>query len=330
MKIAIIGGGWVGCHLASKLIDSHEVVLFEKNRSLFQETSYNNQNRLHLGYHYARSYTTRKLCTDTFNRFLSDYGFLTNTVQSNKYCIPLRESIIDYQTYKKIFDITTTDEIPQILSNIQGCVDTQERYIDFTKAKEYFTKKLHKVFTQRAIESSELQELSTKYDFVINATNNMLESGTGQRGFYELTVSFIYEKIQEIPFGAITLVDGELFSIYPYNNNMYTLTDVEYTPLTSCTSVKDLAEQKQSISTDLIQSRQLLAEAKVQKYFPEFLKYFKYKSHYISTKVKTLNKSADRYPVINKQGNVINCFTGKIQGIYIIEDFIQNEINSRT
>jgi Trk K+ transport system NAD-binding subunit len=31
MKIAIIGAGWVGCHLALKLKDSHEVVLYEED-----------------------------------------------------------------------------------------------------------------------------------------------------------------------------------------------------------------------------------------------------------------------------------------------------------
>jgi len=40
MKIAIIGGGWVGCHLAYKLKGNHNVTLFDKNNLLFTETSY--------------------------------------------------------------------------------------------------------------------------------------------------------------------------------------------------------------------------------------------------------------------------------------------------
>ena len=38
MKIAIIGGGWVGCHLAYKLKEKHDVILYEKNEFLFEET----------------------------------------------------------------------------------------------------------------------------------------------------------------------------------------------------------------------------------------------------------------------------------------------------
>ena len=40
MNIAIIGGGWIGCHLAMKLKDIHNVNIFEKNDLLFNETSF--------------------------------------------------------------------------------------------------------------------------------------------------------------------------------------------------------------------------------------------------------------------------------------------------
>ena len=61
MKIAIIGAGWFGCHLASELKnDGHSILLFEKEKDIFAGASGNNQNRLHLGYHYPRSYITRE------------------------------------------------------------------------------------------------------------------------------------------------------------------------------------------------------------------------------------------------------------------------------
>jgi L-2-hydroxyglutarate oxidase LhgO len=87
MKIAIIGGGWIGCHLANKLGDVHDITIYEKNSTLFTETSYKNQNRLHLGYHYARSFETRELCLSTFDRFIDDYGFATEKVDKNLYCV---------------------------------------------------------------------------------------------------------------------------------------------------------------------------------------------------------------------------------------------------
>ena len=72
MKIGIIGGGWVGCHLANKLKENHEITIFEKNKTIFSETSIKNQNRVHEGYHYARSYNTRELCKNTLNKFINE------------------------------------------------------------------------------------------------------------------------------------------------------------------------------------------------------------------------------------------------------------------
>ena len=54
---------------------------------------------------------------------------------------------------------------------------------------------------------------------------------------------------------------------------------------------------------------------------------FKYKTYFLSTKSKIENLSDDRSPIISVDGNLINCFTGKIQGIYLVEDYLKKEYN---
>lgn len=49
MKIAIIGAGWIGCHLAHKLKNNHKITIYDKE-DIFSGSSSNNQNRLHLGF----------------------------------------------------------------------------------------------------------------------------------------------------------------------------------------------------------------------------------------------------------------------------------------
>jgi hypothetical protein len=68
-------------------------------------------------------------------------------------------------------------------------------------------------------------------------------------------------------------------------------------------------------------------ENKVKNYLEDFEKHFKYEGYFLSTKSKIVDCSDDRYPIIQKDENIISCFTGKIQGIYIIEDYIKKEIN---
>jgi hypothetical protein len=45
----------------------------------------------------------------------------------------------------------------------------------------------------------------------------------------------------------------------------------------------------------------------------------------LSTKSKIENLSDDRSPIISAEGNLVNCFTGKIQGIYLIEDHLKEK-----
>ena len=64
-------------------------------------------------------------------------------------------------------------------------------------------------------------------------------------------------------------------------------------------------------------------EKKVLYYYEEFLNNFDYHSFYMGKKNKYLNKSDNRIPIINKQDNYIRTFTGKIQGIYFIQDYLE-------
>lgn len=326
MKVAIIGAGWVGCHLAYKLKNSHEITLFEKNENIFQETSYKNQNRLHLGYHYARNSKTRKLCLTTFDKFLDDYCFMTKEIKNNLYCVTSSTSLVDYETYLKIFEDSKFEKFDSPLKNVEGCLNTNERYIDFDMAKKFFEQQLQNIIVIKKIRDSELKKLSKEYDLVINATNNFINCKQEKSFFFELALSLLYERKKPVFFDSLTLVDGNLFSIFPYKNKLYTVTDVEHTPIKKFKSVKKLNKFISEFKTDLIEKKRGLIESRIKNYYDSFNNDFTYKSYFLSTKSKIENLSEDRSPIINVDGNLISCFTGKIQGIYMIEDYIKKFI----
>jgi hypothetical protein len=60
-----------------------EVILFEQASDLLTRASYNNQARLHNGYHYPRSFSTAYRSRLNFSRFLHDYrpAIATNFVK---------------------------------------------------------------------------------------------------------------------------------------------------------------------------------------------------------------------------------------------------------
>ena len=330
MKIAIIGAGWVGCHLSKKLINQgFNVTLFEQNE-IFSSTSLYNQNRLHLGFHYPRNYRTRELCKTTFDRFQNDYSHFVEDVHMNIYSIP-KKSVIDLETFKAIMKSTHIDysDIFIGLVNIEGSINTSEKYIDFKLVKSYFENILKSIIVYESIEDIDL--LSTKFDWVINCTNNFIKAKKIP-AYYEVALSLIYEKINPIEFDSLTLMDGNFFSIYPYipKENKFTLTDVEFTPLYVNESIDEIKKFRSSITNDHINTIKDKMESKVKFYLPEFNDNFIFSNWFTSIKVKTYTHSADRYPIVERDGNIINCFTGKIQGIYIIEDQINDIIKSNT
>jgi hypothetical protein len=332
MKIAIIGGGWIGSHLAHKLKKNHKITLFDKNDKLFLETSYNNQNRLHIGYHYPRSSQTRDLCKSTFYRFVNDYNFLVKDIDPNIYSISSYNSFLDFNTYLLIYckynyDILNSEDFD--LKNIEGSIKTNEKYINYHDAHLFFNRELKNIFIKRDINIEEIDNLKNEYDYIINATNNHLNNNSDDY-FYELTLTLIYKKINDIKFNSLTVMDGKFISLYPYIDDLYTLTDVEYTPIGTFDNVQSLYDFKKNINENFILDKKKFFEKKINYYFPDFINNFEYNNFFLSTKSKFKSNSDNRYPIITKSDNLINCFTGKIQGIYIIEDYINNIINENT
>ncbi|WED42097.1 FAD-dependent oxidoreductase [Legionella cardiaca] len=85
MKIAIIGAGWYGCHLALELRKAgYDVTIYEKNSDILSGVSGNFGIRIHKGPHYQSSPKTRASCQADFERFCTAYP---------EFVVPHRESI---------------------------------------------------------------------------------------------------------------------------------------------------------------------------------------------------------------------------------------------
>lgn len=313
MKLAIIGAGWVGCHLARKLRDEHEVTIFDS--SPFEGASLLNQNRMHMGYHYARNHATRELCQMTFNAFMRDYGRLTESVENNLYAVPNEESLLDARTIEAIFPPLSwhhEEEDAPFLLNTEMVWRTQERYICPLKTKRFMLQELSSMLRLERIKADDLAALKQDYSLVIDCTNNtLLRPGLGE--YFEAVAMFIYDIKKPLPFGALTYIDGPLFSIYPFHNGTISLSHVVHSVIHSSVAPifpEDMRDEGKS-------RRQ--AELHARLYWPEFADHLLFSKTVYSMKSKRSNASAYRAPLFKQNENVLSCFTGKIQGIYLIE-----------
>jgi glycine/D-amino acid oxidase-like deaminating enzyme len=71
-----VGGGFFGCALALHLREERgwRVLVVEREAEILTRASFNNQARVHNGYHYPRSLLTALRCRVNFPRFLADYA----------------------------------------------------------------------------------------------------------------------------------------------------------------------------------------------------------------------------------------------------------------
>lgn len=105
MKIAIIGSGIYGCHLALHLVKHHQIDIYEREPDIFAGASSFNSFRIHKGYHYPRSGKTREMCKRDEAKFVKLYRHLIG--HPDKYpkifCIADdKRSLIDDITMKLI------------------------------------------------------------------------------------------------------------------------------------------------------------------------------------------------------------------------------------
>jgi hypothetical protein len=316
-SILILGAGWFGCHAAMTLLDlgitNFKIVDIEND--FFCGSSSKNQNRLHMGFHYCRSYATRLECKIGYDRFLKLYENLTKKIKNNLYIID-KSCILDDTTYKNIYryDNIKFKEInsPNLSfelckDRINGIISVDERYIDFRLAKTFFKNKLGNYLIKNYDPSKLIDKTYDNeiYDYIIDCTFQKINDT-----IYEECISLLYKHNSICDF-ALTVVDGKFWSLYPYDisESIFTLTDVEYTPLKNLTTT----EIKEKI------------EEKVLDYLPKFNSDFTYHGYFISHKIKPITTVDDRSLIFIENDGVFTFRAGKLTGIFAMEDILREK-----
>ena len=121
----IIGAGLYGLYSADYCGKRGEKVLvLEYDDTPFRRATYINQARVHMGYHYPRSYSTAIKSAHYFNRFMEDYDFCVLTKFDQVYATSAAfswkmQSSLNSFVKTQRFDVTRLTPI-NIFS--QGCV----------------------------------------------------------------------------------------------------------------------------------------------------------------------------------------------------------------
>ena len=255
----IIGAGLFGLYAAQIAAEKGEkVCVLEYETEPFTRATYANQARVHLGYHYPRSYATAKKSAGYFDRFStmytpcihSDFQKIyatskqfswTNADQFSHFCnavnIPCRPLAVSeffngnmcdgtFETKEYTYDAQILKDL--LLNTIKDLPQLTIRYAARIRA----IKKETENYTVH-LESG----ASFSAPFLLNATyasiNQMIQH-LGETPFqikYELCEIILVKPNAALATKGITVMDGPFFSIMPFGKTGYhSLTSVTFTP----------------------------------------------------------------------------------------------------
>lgn len=272
----IIGAGLYGLYSALFCAKRGEKVLvLEHDSAPFKRATYINQARVHMGYHYPRSYSTAIKSAHYFERFMKDYSFCVLTEFDKIYATSANFSWTNAEQFMKFCkasNIRCDDVNPSIYFK-EGMCDgtflTTEYTYDANILKEYFLDELRKYsnveikydiriknINKNETDFEIVLENDQKYstDFLLNATYascNQILNKLGYEPFkikYELCEIILCKVSDKLRNVGITVMDGPFFSIMPFGKTGYhSLTSVTFTPhMTSYESLPTFECQKRS------------------------------------------------------------------------------------
>ena len=255
----IIGAGLYGLYSALECGKrGQKVLVIEHDDAPFKRATYINQARVHMGYHYPRSFSTAIKSAHYFKRFNEDYAFCVHTKFDQVYATSSDFSWTDAEQFRKFCkaaDIRCEDVAVNRYFKAgvcDGAFLTEEYTYDAQILKQYFLdalgplknvtikfgcniKKIEKEPDCYTIYLENGEKYSS--DFVLNATYasvNQILKHLDYEPFkikYELCEIIICDINEKLRGTGITVMDGPFFSIMPFGKTGYhSLTSVTFTP----------------------------------------------------------------------------------------------------
>ncbi|MGE8412853.1 MAG: NAD(P)/FAD-dependent oxidoreductase [Pseudomonas sp.] len=361
----VIGGGFYGTAIAIYLAKQRglrRVVLLEREPDLLVRASYNNQARVHNGYHYPRSFTTAFRSRVNLPRFVRDWPQAIKQDFTKLYAIARRNSKVTGKQFERFCneigaEITPANtELRSLFEPrlIEEIFVTKEYAFDTTILSQWAKQELQQSgvevrFKSRATTISKtpgghmsvavknddghLDALECRYIFncTYSGLNQFLGDFPGTRTglkqeLTEMALIKVPEALENI---AVTVMDGPFFSMMPFPaRRLHTLSHVRYTPHFSWQDEPGV-DPYQKLNSYARETRVDRMLRDVGRYLPSILD-----SEYIDSlfEVKTIlmkNEGDDGRPILFEQhAELPGCYSvlgGKIDNIYDVLEKLDTE-----
>jgi glycine/D-amino acid oxidase-like deaminating enzyme len=263
----IVGGGFYGAAIAIYLAKQRgfkHITLIEREAALLTRASYNNQARVHNGYHYPRSFTTAYRSRVNLPKFMHDWPDAVAQDFTKLYAIARRNSKVTAKQFDRFCReigarIQPAERSLRALfepSLIEEVFLVEEYAFDSNQLARWAARELQDCGVQIQLQTrvtaisngpNQTLQLAVKHEgrsedlltsrYVFNCTYSGLNQFKGdfpgtQTGLkQEITEMALMQAPPALAGLGITVMDGPFFSMMPFPaRGLHTLSHVRYTP----------------------------------------------------------------------------------------------------
>jgi hypothetical protein len=355
MRLAIVGAGWYGCHLALELKKAgHDVVLYEKNDKIFSQISGEFGIRLHAGPHYPRSEETRKSCKRGLEEFKLRYPDLIIPHEYSIYALGKRDadgnpSKVNEEQFKKVCEESESCRFldPDLLGYTNlitaATIDEPsialgsrlrvafEGYLKEARVEVVYNYDVEKIENKGSEVFIGDKDSSRAFDKVINTTSyqslvpNSDDFPFDMDVIYQPCLALVYKdkKPGVLPFSFIVM-DGWFPCLMPIwddsADRKYILTHGSYTIMGTYGNPAVAKEVLANINDELVKNTiKPLSEHEMGCFWPGFSDRFEYVGWKGAVLAKIKTKSEFRSAITYEKDNIIQIIPGKVSNIFDVE-----------
>lgn len=361
----IIGGGFYGAAIAvylAKQRNLKRILLIEREAGLLTRASYNNQARVHNGYHYPRSFTTAYRSRVNSPRFIRDWSNAINQDFTKIYAIARRNSKVTAKQFERFcreIGAKIQPAAPAVRALfeprlIEEVFQVEEYAFDSVKLATWAEKELNECGVKTKLQAcvtsiSNGPERTLRVDvqpnyggaesiscrYVFNCTYSGLNQLNGDfPGIraalkHEVTEMALMRAPPILDGLGITVMDGPFFSIMPFPaRNLHTLSHVRYTPHLNWEDERGIDPYKRLFNYDRATRVDRMIRD-VGRYLPSVFDAKYVDSLYEVKTVLVKNEGDDGRPILfEKYPDMPGCYSilgGKIDNIYDVLEKLDTE-----
>ncbi len=359
-SVAVIGAGFYGCMVALELSKYFKhVALIEAEAVIMSRASYNNQARIHMGYHYPRSLTTGISCQRNHNLFYREFSDAVSNGYDPIYAIAKNDSKVtasDFEEYclrigaPLIVDKQLkTEYLP---NGIERAYRVEEASFNIEDLRNHVQTRLSDSSVELRISTRVISIKSAKAAYILNVEKEESEHSIRFESIYictysninkllvssgfkpitlchELTEMPLFDTSHILPNISVTVMDGAFFSLLPFPaQTLNTLSHVSYTPHFSWIDdgSQDLPEAKIIINSHpRSNQRKMILDA--SKFMPDLAQARYHDSLWEIKTTLPLNALNDGRPILFKKcaKDIYVVLGGKLDNIYDIRSELKTK-----